>query len=160
MSAGTLPGQTPCLSSPHAPGCRGAGAQPGGASAGVSFSHGAKGTCCNRARLGLALASLGPPLQYMPCVFLLLSHGQPWCGGPVLAWGPVLPWSRGLTRGSRASRHATPAITCFSKCWGEGSQKATGSHFSRSLYLVANAPFTPSASSFPSAVRLNPVFSL
>lgn len=68
--------------------------------------------------------------------------------------------ARGLAGGSRASLYAAPAIICFPKCWAEGSQKATGSHFSRSLYLVANAPFTPSASSLPSTVRLNPVLSL
>lgn len=44
--------------------------------------------------------------------------------------------------------HTAPAITCLS-LW-EGRHKATGSHFSRCLYLVAKAPFTPSASSFPS----------
>lgn len=147
---GALPALTPILLSP----CSTAGAQPRDTHSGelVPYSKW-------ESSFGQSLAERGCIWGLCWPVWVLLHlHVFYSCSpmGPALVRGPALPQSRGLAGGSRVA----PAITCFSKHWGERSQKATGSHFSRSLYLVTNAPFTPSASSFPSTVSLNPVFSL
>lgn len=132
------------------PGCLGLGLSLG------SCSQGAEGTFPCRQSLAVA----GPiwgwcwltwVILCSSCCAFLLSQGQ--CGGAG-AGAALEPWAH--------QRLLSPAQSTCNNVFVTGGrqQKATGSHFSRCLYLVANAPFTPSASSFPSTERLNPVFSL
>lgn len=134
------------------PGCHGAGSQPRGA---VPMEQKepfpADNPWLQQGPFGAGVGRFGS-FSAIPAVFSCSPTGR--VGGS-RASAALEPWAH---QWPLSPAYTAPAITCLSL--GQGRQKATGSHFSRCLYLVANAPFTPSASSFPSTGRLNPVFSL